>query len=358
MALTLRILLAVVILAFIGSHCHGQRPPGIGSIFDLVRPTNSACTGDSGDKGSCLTSRECGERGGHSIGVCANGLGQCCYFKFTCGGVTSRNETVFVNPSYPQGENGTTDTCQVTVEKQPNVCQLRLDFEEFSLAQPDRLGLCTKDSFMVRTTVGERLPILCGENRGQHLYINMGRRSGNPVVLSVVSNGDRMIRKWKIKISLVSCNSMDMAPPGCLQYYRSPSETVRSFNFGPQIDGRVRYLSNLRYTVCLRVEENFCSIKWETEKSDSFSWGLPENAGGSGSTCNDDDFISIDEGSLDGYGAGEDRFCGTSLLDRNSVISRSKPFLLKVRSNSDAGDNAKASQSGFSLRYTQLPCMI
>lgn len=87
--------------------------------------------------------------------------------KFTCGGVTSRNETVFVNPSYPQGENGT-DTCQVTVEKQPNVCQLRLDFEEFSLAQPDILGLCTKDSFMVRTTVGERLPILCGENRGQH----------------------------------------------------------------------------------------------------------------------------------------------------------------------------------------------
>ncbi|GFQ98302.1 CUB domain-containing protein, partial [Trichonephila clavata] len=285
------------------------------SIFDLVRPTNSACTGDTGDKGSCLTSRDCAERGGHSIGVCVNGLAQCCYFKFTCSGVTSRNETVFVNPSYPQGENGT-DTCQVTVEKQPNVCQLRLDFEEFSLAQPDILGLCTKDSFMVRTTVGERLPILCGENRGQH------------------------------------------SPPGCLQYYRSPSETVRSFNFGNPIDSRVRYLSNLRYTVCLRVEENFCSIKWETEKADSFSWGLPENAGASGSTCNDDDFITIDQGSLDGYGAGEDRFCGTSLLDRNTVISRSKPFLLKVRSNSNARENAESSQNGFSLRYIQLPCMI
>lgn len=53
-----------------------------GSIFDLVRPTNSACTGEKGDKGSCLTSRDCGERGGHNIGVCANGLAICCYCKY------------------------------------------------------------------------------------------------------------------------------------------------------------------------------------------------------------------------------------------------------------------------------------
>lgn len=70
------------------------------------------------------------------------------------------------------------------------------------------------------------------------------------------------------------------------------------------------------------MEENFCSIKWETEKGDSFSWGMPDNAGASGSTCNDDDFVTIDQGSLDGYGAGEDRFCGTSLLDRNAIICK------------------------------------
>jgi hypothetical protein len=72
-----------------------------------------------------------------------------------------------VNPAYPQSDNGT-DTCQVTIEKTPNTCQLRLDFEDFTLAQPDENGLCTTDSFMVRTTVGERLPIICGENAGQH----------------------------------------------------------------------------------------------------------------------------------------------------------------------------------------------
>lgn len=33
---SLRILLAVVILAFIGSHCHGQRPPGIG-VYSFIK---------------------------------------------------------------------------------------------------------------------------------------------------------------------------------------------------------------------------------------------------------------------------------------------------------------------------------
>ena len=245
-----------------------------------------------------------------------------------------------MNPQYPNGENGTY-TCQVTIEKTPNVCQLRLDFDEFKLAQPDENGLCTTDSFMVRTTVGERLPILCGDNAKQHIYIDMGRGSANPVVLSVVSNGDRMSRKWKIRINMIPCNNIDMAPSGCMQYYRSPSAVIKSFNYGTRIEGRARYLSNLRYTTCIRVEENFCAIKWETELPNSFSFGSPfegnvtELGGSAGGLCNNDDFIGIDQGSADGVGPGEDRFCGTRLLDSNTIISRSKPFQLKVRSNVD-----------------------
>ena len=145
-----------------------------------------------------------------------------------------------MNPSFPRGENGT-NTCQVTVDKDSQVCQLRLDLEEFELSQPDENGRCTTDSFMVRTTVGERLPMLCGHNKGQHLYVDMGRGSGNPVVLSVVTNGNEIARKWKIKISMIPCTNLLMAPSGCLQYYRSPSDIVKSFNYGPAIDGRARY---------------------------------------------------------------------------------------------------------------------
>jgi len=350
---------------------YGQSSPNrvsIPGLLSILRYSNTACSGENGDTGTCLSDRDCAGKGGNSINTCANGGLVCCSFKFTCGSTTNQNETIFVNQAYPRGENGT-DTCQVTIEKQAGVCQLRLDFEEFTLAQPDEHGLCTTDSFMVRTTVGERLPILCGENGGQHIYIDMGRGSANPVVLSVVSNGDRVTRKWKIKINMIPCNNLDMAPSGCLQYFRSPSALVKSFNYAKErIEDKARYLSNLRYTACIRVEENFCAIKWETENEESFSFGAPKNKtvdgqamvleSASGEWCSTDDFIGIDQGSLDGVGPGEDRFCGTRLLDSNVIISRSKPFQLKVRSDHDQSLNAASNQRGFSLRYVQLPCVI
>jgi len=157
---------------------------------------------------------------------------------------------------------------------------------------------------------------------------------------------------------------LDMAPSGCMQYFRSPSAVIRSFNYGPPIEGRSRYLSNLRYTSCVRVEENFCAVKWETETPNSFNFGAPyegnvtDLGGQTGGICNGDDFVGIDQGSLDGIGPGEDRFCGNRLLESNVVISRSKPFQLKVRSNADQTQNALNSQQGFSLRYVQLPCVI
>ncbi|KAG0418390.1 hypothetical protein HPB47_004912 [Ixodes persulcatus] len=152
------------------------------------------------------------------------------------------------------------------------------------------------------------------------------------------------------------CESMQAAlPPGCLQYFRSPSAVVRSFNYGPPVESKVRYLSGLRYSICLRVEENFCSIKWETETNSSFSWGQPtyeENV----VACRDD-FITVDQGSTYGMGPGEDRFCGTRLHEKNVLISHSKPFMLRVKSNMDAVMNSQENQNGFSLRYTQLPCV-
>lgn len=427
------------------------RPISLPGIFSAIRYQNTACDGENEETGVCLYESECLNRKGAVIGRCANGFAACCSFKFTCGGETNQNETLFVNRQHPGFENDT-NTCQVTIKKPDNICQLRLDFEEFSLAQPDENGFCTTDSFMVRTTVGERLPIICGENPGQHIYIDMGQGSKNPVVLSIVTNGARALRKWKIKINMITCNSLDMAPSGCLQYYRSASDVIRSFNFGPKLEYRARYLANLRYTTCIRTEENFCAIKWETEQPGSFMFGAPFEGkdqefgdcqqqfpffgmqgrtgdnetdklvnspvteptpfityssnpvteklvlqpeehkdeeilrtnepeestsetknqpmekdhlyihrcpgGASGATCNFDDFVGIDQGSIEGTGQGEDRFCGSRLLEHDFIISRSKPFQLRVRTNGDHFSNAINSQAGFSLKYTQLPCVI
>ena len=39
-----------------------------------------------------------------------------------------------------------------------------------------------------------------------------------------------------------------------------------------------------------------------------------------GGLCNDDDYVGIDQGSQEGSGAGEDRFCGGRLFYNNVVI--------------------------------------
>lgn len=97
-------------------------------------------------------------------------------------------------------------------------------------------------------------------------------------------------------------------------------------------------MSNLRYTACIRAEENFCSIRWTSDKS--FSWGVVVDSlynnnnstsmgvqqlymgSATGGQCNDDDFVAIDQGSQEGSGPGEDRFCGESLLDNNVIICK------------------------------------
>ncbi|XP_022670185.1 uncharacterized protein LOC111254024 isoform X2 [Varroa destructor] len=332
---------------------------------------NQDCLGAQGENGTCITQNDCDNRQGVNVGFCADGYGVCCRVSFTCKMTNEKNETEFVNPSYPSGDTGTS-TCDVTIEKNSDICQIRLDFIEFSLAQPDYKGVCSHDAFMVRSTVGEKLPILCGENSGQHMYVDVGRQSGNPVVLSVVSTGSLThARKWRIKVSMIPCGSLDIVPAGCVQYFRSPSSLVRSFNYGPETDKVIRYPANTRYAVCLRVEENFCSIKWETETAimrypsgfegnrTSFSFGRPYESGASGANC-EGDFVTIEQGSTYGMGPGEDRFCGTKLHEKNVLISHSKPFIMRVTSSSDPslGRNPAAfAQSGFSLRYTQLPCV-
>lgn len=95
------------------------------NFFQPIRLQNTPCNTDIGDAGTCLSENECRSRQGTGSGQCGRSGLTCCTFKFTCSGKTSSNETLFVNPSYPLGENGT-NTCQVTIQNAPDVCQLRL----------------------------------------------------------------------------------------------------------------------------------------------------------------------------------------------------------------------------------------
>ena len=52
--------------------------------------------------------------------------------------------------------------------------QIKVEFEEFKL-QPPVLGDCRFDKMFL--VAGSSLPVLCGHNDGQHMYINVEGRS-------------------------------------------------------------------------------------------------------------------------------------------------------------------------------------
>lgn len=103
----------------------------------------------------------------------------------TCRSVITANETYFVSPQYPALHSERLDPpyCIFTLQRNSliikwPVCQIRLDFDEFSLAPPvtGNCGNGQTDSFIVSGATNfnqSGLPEggLCGELTGQHSNI-------------------------------------------------------------------------------------------------------------------------------------------------------------------------------------------
>jgi hypothetical protein len=66
---------------------------------------------------------------------------------------------------------------------------------------------------------GKPTPYMCGENAGEHMYIDAGAYSSSEATLSAAFVGTATARKWKIKVSMVECGSLALPPQGCLQYH-------------------------------------------------------------------------------------------------------------------------------------------
>lgn len=85
----------------------------------------------------------------------------------TCGQSVRENCTYFVNTNFPQPLDGT-GSCQLTIHKSsPNICQIRLDFDQFNIAGPEPINnVCDNDQFIV--SGGNSIPAICGLNNGNH----------------------------------------------------------------------------------------------------------------------------------------------------------------------------------------------
>lgn len=85
----------------------------------------------------------------------------------SCGGIVRENGTYFVNPNHPETYD-TTGSCQLTILKvNPDVCQIRLDLDQFALQGPETVNhICNTDQLLV--SGGSPVPIICGTSHGDH----------------------------------------------------------------------------------------------------------------------------------------------------------------------------------------------
>ena len=202
--------------------------------------------GSTGLTGTCLTEDECNNRaGGVKSGNCASGFGVCCVTSVnTCGSTVNDNCTYIQNPGYPTAFDGT--ACQYTIKQSADVCQIRLDYQTFSIRGPD-LTLdgnreCDLDSWTI--TGGNSLapatpaalanhnpPVICGLATGQHMYIDVGGSTTTDLTVAFAGSATGTNRNWNVKVSYIHCDSEYLVPTGCGQYLTGVSGNVKSFNF-------------------------------------------------------------------------------------------------------------------------------
>jgi hypothetical protein len=280
--------------------------------------------------------------------------------------------------------------CKTTIQKaNTSICQVKLEFEEFMLAQPSILsdsvstGSCP-DNFQVNG--GTKAPAICGDNTGQHMYVDFPDGS-NTITIDASGQLTMPDRKLSIKIIQIACESPLRAPQDCLQYFNSASGTVRSFNFPPsnQNQAILRQLPHQDYKVCIKRQAqrstvcyNTCSfnIKGQSPENQAFtlSYARRDGIAGAGTfgnaTC-PEDYLLIPGA----YGQGDltlsaDRYCGENLNPlpgaKSSITVCSSNFDLYYHTDGSEDTECRGgspkpctskpmnNNQGFCLSYSQM----
>lgn len=260
------------------------------SLFSVVTFKNEECTSESTFSGgqvsgTCYTSTECSDKSGTKSGNCASGFGVCCVF-VNAGGATStisENRTYIQNPLYPAIEtSGAGTTITYTINKcQTDICQVRLDFDNFVIAGPANTGEATglttdytncNDKLVSSSSSSFFVPTLCGVMSNEHIYIDMGVVAADTATLALtlaatgtISTANAM-RSWRIKTSQIPCFATYRAPQGCHRYLTTAVGTIASpnFSYGPSTTSGANLLNSAHdimgqdLRTCLRREKGMC----------------------------------------------------------------------------------------------------
>lgn len=272
------------------------------STFQIVRFPNDACVGSNSRNGTCYTSAECSDKGGASSGSCADGFGVCCTFLIsTCGATSSENITYWSTPStVSAGAACSLNLCPVSAD----ICQLRIDFLTFTITGPSTTSIsenhmqfgvqpqsgrgttagtgmnwatgCFADSFSVSgKSISNSPPTLCGTNSGHHMYVDANVEECNVLQFSIGAGASasttdnvnkgitaKVTPKWDLTVYQYECGAINLAPPGCTQYFFGPiTGQIHSYNY----DANTIHLANQNQKICIRRERNYCWACFATD---------------------------------------------------------------------------------------------
>ncbi|XP_071517466.1 uncharacterized protein [Panulirus ornatus] len=330
----------------------------------LTAGVDGECDAGDGRMGMCMLEAQCRRSGGTPTSSCASSYAICCVaYHSNCGSEVSSNRTYWVSPAAGKSDVTTSGgTCTIRIKKiSSSICYIRLDLIKFKLKSPVD-GNCMRDHLVVSgQNINAFMPKLCGNNSGQHLYIDADTVSG-PVELSITTVGEGLERLWEIEISQIECSSTHRPPANCLQYHIGTQGTFSSFNYDPEENAQ--YLNNLNYVICIRKEAGFCSIVYQNPSSNNTSFeianlqaspslvtsAVPAGEAGVGIIQCPNDYLIM---------AGT-RLCGDRLNDGSSnpqptnngpvIDSTNGPFIVQFTSDDQYTGH------GFLLSFQQHPC--
>lgn len=322
--------------------------------------------------GTCYTSEECEEKGGKGEGNCAMGFGTCCVFtQDVCGTDVEQNCTYIRNENYPAAVTAA-GNCKYTIKKcDPLVCTVRLDFENFiinswaSTATLDAVFVCL-DTFTVSgLNTGQVVPQLCGNNVGQHMYLELGTESSDTATMEFVFGATAFNRNYEIKVTQILCESGSRPPEGCLQYHVGTEGRLTTFNWA----GADGHLQNQFYSICLRKEQGFCCTRYSVCSGETLGMSLYLSEASAAAVAQHDSLCTLDYLTIEGssqscnLNLNANRYCGNSLSDSitamasDSICDCTGPFIVGIKTDALA-DHASADlvSRGVCLDYVQEPC--
>ncbi|CAG7726402.1 unnamed protein product, partial [Allacma fusca] len=226
-------------------------------LFDGIKKDDvgKSCVGPNGQWGTCVSSFSCQIKDGLCLSP-SNGCktGVCCQVISKCAQTSEDGSCLITQNGATITQNMGSGTNRVyKIPKVKGVCQVKLEINFFEL-EGEVAGDCQMESMTVLGSSTVSQLQICGNNTGQHMYLEYGCASDITIAMKL-AEGSRST--YSIRSYYIKCSSPKRVPPYCLKYLTGISGKDRSFN------NNVGQLNNQNYKVCVAPAEGMNSITWQ-----------------------------------------------------------------------------------------------